>query len=85
MVVKTLFDVDLENDLFDERIPSLGIKGRNTPAFLCGAGVKRMADEFHLFPEQYTTNIEFLEYQNDDDLTGVELLRTLYNTPVKQR
>lgn len=79
-VVKTLFDVDLENDLFDERIPSLEIKGRNTPAFLCGAGVKRMAEEFHLFPEQYKINVEFLEQQNDDDLSGVELLKTLYES-----
>jgi hypothetical protein len=77
--VKTLFDVELEKELFDERIPSLGIKGRNTPAFLCGAGVKRMAEEFHLFPEQYKWNVEFLEQQNDDDLSGVELLKTIYN------
>ena len=79
-VVKTLFDVDMNEDLFDDRIPSLGIKGRNTPAFLCGAGVKRMAEEFHLFPEQYKTNVEFLELQNDDDLSGVELLKTLYDS-----
>lgn len=79
-VVKKLFDVDIENELFDERIPSLGIKGRNTPAFLCGAGVKRMAEEFHLFPEQYKINVEFLEQQNDDDLSGVELLKTLYES-----
>ena len=77
--VKTLFDVELEKDLFNERIPSLGIKGRNTTAFLCGAGVKRMAEEFHFFPEQYKWNVEFLEQQNDDDLSGVELLKTIYN------
>lgn len=77
--VKTLFDVELDQELFDERIPSLGIKGRNTPAFLCGAGVKRMAEEFHMFTEQHKTNVEFLEHQNDNDLSGVELLKTLYN------
>jgi|BioPla2DNA2_1021312.scaffolds.fasta_scaffold11186_3 hypothetical protein len=34
-----------------------------------------MAEEFHLFPEQYQTNVEFLELQNDDDFSGVELLK----------
>lgn len=80
LVVKTLFDVDMKEELFDERIPSMGIKGRNTPAFICGAGVKRMAKEFHMFPEQYKVNVEFLELQNDDELTGVESLKTLYES-----
>lgn len=39
--VKTLLDVDVGCKLFDERIPSLGIKGGNSPAYLCGAGVKK--------------------------------------------
>lgn len=34
-----------------------------------------MTEEFHLFPEQYQTNVEFLELQNDDDFSGVELLK----------
>ena len=40
-----------------------------------------MAEEFHLFPEQYQTNVEFLELQNDDDFSGVELLKVLGLTP----
>lgn len=77
--VKVLFDVDLDIELFDDRIPSLGIKGRNTPAFLCGAGVERMAKEFKLFPQQYEANVSFLEQSNDEYLSGVELLKALYN------
>ena len=76
--VKTFFDVDVDCELFDERIPSLGIKSKNTPAFLCGAGVVRMAKDFKKFPSQYKTNIEYLESQNDEYLTGVELLKKLY-------
>jgi len=34
-----------------------------------------MAEEFHLFLERYKTNVEFLELQNDDDFSGVELLK----------
>jgi hypothetical protein len=33
--VLTLFGVDVPEPLFDERIPSLGIKGFNTPAHCC--------------------------------------------------
>lgn len=76
--VKVLFDVELDHELFDERIPSLGVKGRNTPAFLCGAGVRRMADEFKHFPEQYIVNLKFLEQANDEFLSGAGLLKTLY-------
>jgi len=44
--VKTLFDVDASEELFDETIPSLSTEGRISPAYLCPAGVKRMAEEF---------------------------------------
>ena len=52
----------------------MGIKGLNTPAYLCPAGVKRMAQEFKRFPEQYRVNIEFLKRQDNPFLTGVEFL-----------
>jgi len=77
--VKTLFDVDVQGELFDETIPSLGIKGQNTPAYLCPAGIKRMAEEFRKFPEQYKTNINFLKSKNDSFKTGVEFLENEYN------
>lgn len=78
--VKTLFGVDVSEELFDEKISSLGINGLNTPAYLCPAGVKRMADEFKKFPEQYKTNIEFLKKQNDPYKTGVEFLEKEYHS-----
>jgi hypothetical protein len=76
--VKTLFDVEVSEELFDEKISSLGINGLNTPAYLCPAGVKRMAEEFKKFPEQYKTNIDFLKKQNDPYKTGVEFLEKEY-------
>lgn len=78
--VKALFDIEVSEELFDEQIPSLGIKGLNTPAYLCPAGVKRMAKEFKKFPEQYKTNIEFLKKQNDPYKTGVEFLEKDYHS-----
>jgi len=77
--VKTLFDVDVQEELFDETIPSLGIKGKNTPAYLCPAGLKRMAEEFRRFPEQYKTNVNFLKNQNMPFRSGIEFLENEYN------
>lgn len=77
--VITLFDVDVPEELFDETISSLGIEGHNTPAYLCPAGVKRMAEEFRKFPEQYKTNIEFLKKQNNPFRSGVGFLESEYN------
>lgn len=77
--VKTLFDVDASEELFDETIPSLGVNGQNTPAYLCPAGLNRMAEEFMKFPEQYKTNIDFLKKQNDPYRSGVEFLEKEYN------
>jgi hypothetical protein len=64
-VVETLFGVKVNEQLFNESIPSLGINGRNSPAYLCPEGIKRMAEEFTKFPEQYKVNVEFLKQQND--------------------
>jgi hypothetical protein len=77
--VITMFGIDISFELFDENIPSLGVKGENTPAYLCPAGLKRMAMEFHLFPEQYKTNLDALKKQNDLVKTGVEFLESEYN------
>jgi len=78
--VKTLFNVDIQEELFDETIPSLGIKGKNTPAYLCPAGIERMAKEFKKFPEQYKANIDFLRKENAF-LSGVKFLENEYNLP----
>jgi len=77
--VKTLFDIEVSETLFDEKYSSLSTKGRNSPAYLCPAGVKRMAEEFRKFPEQYKTNIDFLKQQNDPFKSGVDFLEKEYN------
>ena len=77
--VKELFGVIVKEPLFDETIPSIGPKGKNSPAYLCGAGIKRMAKEFKRFPSQYFVNLEFLKKANDEFHTGVSLLEAAYN------
>lgn len=52
--VEKLFGVKVEEKLFDENIPSLGEKNKEAnPGFLCPLGLKRMAENFKNFPEQY--------------------------------
>lgn len=72
--VKYFFNVDVKEPLFNENIHSMDKNDRNTPAFLCGAGVLRMIEEFKHHPEQYQINKEFLISQNDQFLTGVDLI-----------
>lgn len=72
--VKYFFNVDVKEPLFNENIHSMDKNDRNTPAFLCGAGVLRMIEEFKHHPEQYRVNKEFLISQNDRFLTGIDLI-----------
>lgn len=72
--VKYFFNVDVKEPLFNENIHSMDKNDRNTPAFLCGAGILRMIEEFKPHPEQYRVNKEFLISQNDQFLTGVDLI-----------
>jgi len=77
-VVKDLFGVDVDINLFDDSIPSLDPKLGNTPAYLSSVGVKRMAEDFKLSPKQYGVNTKYLDSLNDEDLTGVSILRLFY-------
>ena len=79
-VVKKMFDVDVKQPLFDPSIPSMGPKGRNTPAYCCPAGLLRMAKEFHKYSEQYKVNMEALKSFGDEFITGYCLLEQAYKT-----
>lgn len=72
--VKTLFGVETKIELFNENIASLRSSNRNTPAYLCIAGIERMKNEFKLFPEQYKINKEALMKENNIFLTRVDLI-----------
>jgi len=80
--VLKLFGVRIEHELFDGRYPSLGVKGRCTPAFLCPAGIERMAREFVDFPDQYKTNLCALLAANNDFVSGASLLAAAYDKVV---
>lgn len=82
-VVKQMFGRNVEEKLFNPSIPSLGIKGKNTPAYCCPAGLKRMAKEFHNYPGQYQVNLKSLLDANNEYLTGAELLKEEYEKYIK--
>lgn len=65
--IKTLFGVTMKEKMFDENIVSIDIESYNTPAFLCGAGIKRMKEDFKKFPEQYKVNLNYLKKQPKKD------------------
>ena len=73
-VVEQLFGVKVQEPLFDDFYPSLGITGRHSPAYLCPAGIRRMAEEFMKFPRQYEVNINALRAANNPALSGVDYL-----------
>lgn len=78
-VVKQLFGIVVTEQLFDGKYPSLGYKEKNTPAFLCPAGIERMITEFQKFPEQWKVNYEKLvkdqEECGSDALIGLKYLK----------
>ena len=77
-VVETLFDRKVKETLFNPSMPSMGVKGRNTPAYCCAAGLERMAKDFRKYPEQYKVNMNFLKAANDEFMTGYSLLKQKY-------
>lgn len=77
-VVAQMFGRTVDVPLFDPSIPSMGIKGVNTPAYCCPAGLVRMAREFKNYPQQYEVNMKALIEANDDYLTGASLLKIEY-------
>lgn len=76
--VKTMFGIEVKESLFNGNFPSLcyGISS----AFLCPAGVMRMAQDFAKYPEQYDVNVRFLDSWEvkDDCVNGVRLLKETY-------
>ena len=76
--VKELFGVTVEEPLFDIQYASLGASC-GSPAYLCPAGLERMATDFLRFPEQYRVNLKALKNCDNDILTGASLLEAAYN------
>ena len=76
--IKELFGVDVQEPMFNPKYPSLD-DSSGSPAYLCPAGLERMAKDFHRFPEQYRVNLNALKSFNNDFLTGASLLEAVYN------
>ena len=78
-VVKEMFGVDVQEELFPPEIASMSIAWKNTPAFMCNLGIERMARELLKFPQQLNVNMKALKdetdkYENGDRLSGYNLI-----------
>jgi len=74
-VVREMFGVNVHGNMFDPNLPSMSIKWQNTPAFCCYDGIMRMAEDFKRYPQQYEVNIRQLETENDEELSGANILK----------
>jgi len=74
-VVKEMFGLEMEDDLFDPSLPSMAVRWKNTPAYCCASGLARMAEELRRYPQQYEVNLRCLEADNDEEMSGALLLK----------
>lgn len=72
-VIIELFGVDVCKEMFDSKYPSMSVKNKNTPAYMCSSGVERMNEEFKRFPEQFEVNYDSLS--KEGLLSGVGLMK----------
>lgn len=73
-VVKVLFGKEITEPLFPPTIPSMANQWKNTPAYLCPAGIRRMAQEFKRFSQQYQVNMDYLQQTDIHHISEYELL-----------
>lgn len=76
--VYKIFGVKVKTPLFPKGNTSLSVDQRSAPAFLCPAGIERMAEVYKNFPEEYQLEKEYLK-QFDDMLTGLSYLEAAMN------
>ncbi len=72
--VEILFNVQVNQPLFNPKYASLGVASKNTPAFLCIDGIMRMKMEFYKFPNQRATNIAALQAEPDQKYAWWQLI-----------
>jgi hypothetical protein len=77
-VVREMFGREVSEDLFNPNIGTMGAHGRNSPAYCCYEGLKRMVAEFKKYPQQYEVNLKLLKEADDEFLTGASLLEKMY-------
>lgn len=82
-VAREMFGVEASEPLFDPSLPSMSREWQNTPAFCCFAGLLRMAEEFKRYPQQFEVNMKQLKAEDDEALTGYELLSAAYEGRLK--
>lgn len=88
-VVISLLGRNVSEPLFNPEITSMSVQWKNTPAFMCPAGVERMARELIQFPQQMEVNMKRLAEEshnvpNGEILSGYKLLDEAINNVKSQ-
>ena len=83
-VIKQMFGVDMQEEMFPEGVGSMGPNGDyakegNTPAFIPRQGIIRMARDFKDYPEQYEANMNDMKKYPNQEYVEWELLEKEYN------
>lgn len=72
--IEKLFGVKVSTPMFDSARPSMASGWKNTPAYLCPAGIERMRREFVNFPDQLAVNRASLTQEADAICSGIAYL-----------
>lgn len=72
--IEKLFGVKVPKPMFDSTRPSMASDWKNTPAYLCPAGIERMRREFVNFPDQLAVNRASLAQEEDETCSGIAYL-----------
>lgn len=78
-VVKQLFNIEINHDLFPNSLPSFNINRNFTPDNFCPLGLKQMVKQFKLFPNQYMINKQYL-IQNSNRVHCLDLIEYIERT-----
>ena len=78
-VIKQMFDVDMDEEMFSDDYGSMGPNGGCTPAFIPHLGLVRMAKEFKKYPEQYEINMKKMKEYKEQQFVEWEYLEKEYN------
>lgn len=75
--VRQMFGIEVQEPLFNPAVNSISNEWKNSPAYLCPAGIRRMAKEYRMYPQQYQVNIEYLKNEDSAIDSACELLEKM--------
>lgn len=78
-VIKQMFGVEINEEMFPNEYGSMGPNSGCTPAFIPHLGLVRMAQDFKKYPEQYKINMDTMKKYEEQQFVEWEFLEKEYN------